>query len=325
MWGDRDGEAWAPRCASLSRGTGGSSLGMTRQAHVPATLACPLPTLANPWGHAGRALNPEQLPGRPRTRGPPSAWSISVFLLEYDPRGPGPAEGKRVSGRAPDHLLGLRQACPTDDLGHKDQPMTGPLQTRGSPAPRKQKRRVMVLLNTRCPFSRRRGRSSTQSALRLTIEWAQGLGREPGPSRDSPVPSPSRWDPAQLPFRPNPSRCCGRLDLCAYPQPASLLLDLRSCAPRRAMGPGPHGCLLPHQGKTQPPPHPPPPQALLRTPHPPTAEWSSLLPGQLSKPTARTTVPPLGTSVSPARWVSLTHCSDYSPNQNSSVAPHGLD
>lgn len=134
VWGDRDGEAWAPRCASLSRGTGGSSLGMTRQAHVPATLACPSPTLANPWGHAGRALNPEQLPGRPRTRGPPSAWSISVFLLECDPRGPGPAEGKRVSGRAPDHLLGLRQACPTDDLGHRDQPTTGPLQTRGSPA-----------------------------------------------------------------------------------------------------------------------------------------------------------------------------------------------
>lgn len=114
-----------------------------------------------------------QLPGHPITGGPSSAWSISLFLLECDPGGPGPGEGKRVSSRAPDHLPGLRQACPTDDPGHRDQPTTAPLQTSGprgclallpvvpaaaqrtgdrtravsaaAPAPRKQKRRVMVV------------------------------------------------------------------------------------------------------------------------------------------------------------------------------------
>lgn len=77
----------------------------------------------------------EQLPGRPITGGPPSAWSISIFLLKCDPGGPGPGEGKRVSGRAPDHLPGLRQACPTDDLGHRGQPTTVPLQNLGPRLP----------------------------------------------------------------------------------------------------------------------------------------------------------------------------------------------
>ena len=131
---------------------------------------------------------------------------------------------------------------------------------------------MTVLLNTRRPFSGRRGRSSPQSALRLTAEQARGLGREPGRSSESLGPSPSRGDPAHLPSRPNPSqraRGCAvgawtRVPAC--PHPASLLLNLQSSAPGRAVGPGPLGCLLPHQSKTQPHPSPPPTQALLRAP-----------------------------------------------------------
>lgn len=40
-----------------------------------------------------------------------------------------------MSSRAPDHLPGLRQACPTDDLGHRGQPTTVPLQTLGPRLP----------------------------------------------------------------------------------------------------------------------------------------------------------------------------------------------
>ena len=47
VWGDRGGGLSPPLCPT-ALGTGGSSLGMTRQAHGQASLACPSPELTPP-------------------------------------------------------------------------------------------------------------------------------------------------------------------------------------------------------------------------------------------------------------------------------------
>lgn len=141
---------------------------------------------------------------------------------------------------------------------------------------------------------------SSETHSRASTGAGQGawtLLRIPGAKSVMVGPNPPPLQPKSI--TKGERRCCGSLDLCACPQPTSLLLNLWSCAPGQAVGPGPCGCLLPHQGKTQPPPHPPPPMH-CSAPHPPTAEGSSLLPGRPSKPTAWTTVQPPGTSLSPA-------------------------
>lgn len=113
-----------------------------------------------------------------------------------------------------DHM----QACPHDDLGHKDyddRPLCRPARAPGS---QEAETRVMVLLNTRCPFSRREAVPPLSQPGDPHKEWAAGAGQGAPDLPETSVPSPSRWDPAQLPSAPNPLPCAaGRLDLCSLP------------------------------------------------------------------------------------------------------------